>query len=604
MSPPLAAEKSEKKKPKLSWGVVWREAGELVAAHRARLFTGLWLLGANRAVSLVLPASAGWLIDDVVGKHRPELIWPIAAAVIGATVVQALTGFALNQILGVAGQQAINDLRQRVHEHVLRLPISRFDGTQSGTLISRIMADAEGIRNLVGTGIVQLVGGLLTGVVVLVLLFFLNWKLTLAIAGLLVAFGVAMAMAFKRLRPLFKERQKVQGEISGSLGQVLAGIRVVKIFTAESRLNARFAADTGRLFAMVKATMTGFSLVTSLTVLILGLAGALFVVVGGQAMVAGEMTTGQFLQYVLYVGLLAGPIGQIASISTQFTEAFAGLDRIRELTAQKPEEQGTRITPRLTGDVEFRDLDFAYDPGRPVLSGINLHARPGQTVALVGPSGSGKTTLVSLVMAFVRPQRGAILVDGIDIAELELTSYRRQIGVVMQDNWLFDGSVADNLRFSKPEATEDELIAACRLAAADGFIRGLADGYATVIGERGVKLSGGQRQRLAIARALLADPRILILDEATSALDSESEAEIQTALATLRQGRTTFVIAHRLSTIRSADQILVVDGGRIVERGTHDELLAANGRYQQLHDRQHRRADELHVNPGEELLPG
>lgn len=596
MSVPAPA-KSEKKK--LTWSLVWREAGELIAIHRRRLLIGLCLLVVGRAASLVLPGSAGWLIDHVVGQNRPELVWSIAAVVLVATVIQALAGYGLSQILGIAGQQAINDLRQRVHDHVMRLPVSRFDATQSGTLISRIMSDAEGIRNLVGTGIVQLVGGLLTGIVVIVILFVLNWKLTLAISLLLTAFGIFTAMAFKRLRPLFKERQKVQGEISGALGQVLGGIRIVKVFTAEERLGKRFAADTGRLFEMVRKTMTGFSLMTSLTVVILGLSGALFIVVGGRAMAGGEMTVGAFLQYVLFVGLLAGPIGQVASISTQFTEAFAGLDRIRELTSQATEVQGARTCPPLVGRVEFRGVGFGYDPARPVLSDIDLAAQPGQTIALVGPSGSGKTTLVSLVMAFVRPQHGIIAVDGIDLAELQLTSYRRQIGVVLQDNWLFDGTVSENLRFARPDATDAQVAEAARLASADGFVRGLSDGYATVIGERGVKLSGGQRQRLAIARALLADPRILILDEATSSLDSESEAEIQGALATLRRGRTTFVIAHRLSTIRSADQILVVDGGTIAERGTHGELLAKDGVYRRLHDRQHASQADRHINPGE-----
>ncbi len=590
-------------KKKLSWGVVWREAGELVAAHRRRLSLGLVLLVVGRAASLVLPASSGWLIGEVVEKHRPELLWPIVGAVLAATLVQAIAGYGLAQLLGVAGQAAINDLRQRVYDHVLRLPIARFDATQSGTLISRIMSDAEGVRNLVGTGIVQLVGGLLTALVVLGILFFLNWKLTLAITLLLASFGVAMAFTFKRLRPLFKERQKVQGEISGTLGQLLAGIRVVKVFTAETRLSQRFAADTGRLFELVRQTMTGFSLVSSLTVVILGLAGALFILVGGRAMVSGEMPVSAFIQYVLFVGLLVGPIGQIASISTQFTEAFAGLDRIRELTAQPVEVGGAAPCPRIAGRVEFANVEFAYDAGRPVLSAVSLIAEPGQTIALVGPSGSGKTTLVSLVLAFVRPQHGAVLIDGHDLADLELTSYRRQLGVVLQDNWLFDGTVSENLRFAKPEATDAEVFAAAQLAAADGFIRGLAEGYQTIIGERGVKLSGGQRQRLAIARALLADPRILILDEATSSLDSESEAQIQEALTHLRAGRTTFVIAHRLSTIRSADQILVIDGGRIAEHGTHAGLLASNGRYRQLHDRQQAHEGEMHVNPGEELHP-
>ena len=596
---PRSADQDSKKK--LTWATVWREAGEMVAAHRRRLSIGLVLMVIGRAASLVLPASSGWLIGEVVEKHRPELLWPIVGAVLAATVVQAFAGYGLSQLVGIAGQAAINQVRQRVYDHVLRLPIAHFDATQSGTLISRIMSDAEGVRNIVGTGIVQLVGGALTAIVVLIILFVLNWQLTLAIAMLLVCFGAAMASTFKRLRPLFKERQKVQGEISGTLGQMLAGIRVVKVFTAEARLSERFATDTGRLFDLVRQTMTGFSLVTSLTVVILGLAGALFILVGGKAMEGGDMKVAEFIQYVLFVGLLVGPIGQIASISTQMTEAFAGLDRIRELTAQPLELGGETPCPRIAGHVEFSQVGFSYDAGRAVLSEVSLVATPGQTIALVGPSGSGKTTLVSLVLAFIRPQQGALLIDGRDLAELDLISYRRQIGVVLQDNWLFDGTVLDNLRFARPDATEDEVFAAAHMAAADEFIRSLADGYLTIIGERGVKLSGGQRQRLAIARALLADPRILILDEATSSLDSESEAEIQDALAHLRAGRTTFVIAHRLSTIRSADQVLVIDSGTIAERGTHSELLSKNGRYRQLHDRQQSHEDEVHVNPGEEL---
>lgn len=591
---------SEPKRPR--WDAVWREAGALIREHRHRLFIGIVLLFFNRAVSLVLPASAGWLIDGLEnGDHHHLILW-ICLAVVAATAVQAATGFALSQVLGLAAQRAINDLRQRVHDHVLTLPVSRFDQTQSGTLISRIMSDAEGVRNLVGNGLVQLVGGALTLVVVVVILMWLHWGLTLGILALLVVWGAVLAVTFRRLRPLFKQRQQVQGEISGHLGQVLQGIRVVKVTTAEARLRLRFRSETDRLFAMIRATLTGFSLISAGTVVVLGLAAVLFITVGGTALAEGRMTNGQFLQYILFVALLAGPIGQLASIGTQVSEAFAGLDRIRELLNQPSEAGGAVPCPVLAGAVTFTGVGFGYDPARPVLHDINLQVEPGTTVALVGPSGSGKSTLVGLVQAFIRPQTGTITVDGLDLATVELTSYRRQLGVVQQDNWLIDGTVADNLRFGRADADETMLEEACRAAAALDFVRGLPKGFDSVVGERGVRLSGGQRQRLAIARALLADPRILVLDEATSALDSESEAEIQAALARLRAGRTTFVIAHRLSTIRSAHLICVLDQGRIVERGTHAELLSAGGLYRRLHDRQVGAEQERHVNPGEELV--
>ena len=591
------------KKP-VNWGNAWREASTLIREHRHRLALGLVLLVVGRAASLVLPGSAGFLIDTVVAQHHPEWLWPLAGAVVVAGLIQAGTAFALSQLLGIAGQQAINDLRLRVHAHVLRLPVARFDATQSGTLISRIMSDAEGVRNLVGTGIVQLVGGLITAFAVLGILIHLNAALTGGILVILVIFGGLLATTFRRLRPLFRERQKVSGEISGTLGQVLQGVRVVKVFTAEQRLQQRFATDTGRLFEMIRTTMTGFSLTAALTLVVLALVGALVVVMGGNDLLAGRMTVGNLLQFVLFTGLLAAPIGQMANIGTQITEAFAGLDRIRELMQQPTEPSGPVTCPPLAGRVEFSGVSFAYDVGRPVLTDITLVAPAGQTIALVGPSGSGKSTLASLVLAFAHPGSGTITIDGRDLTTLELQSYRRQLGVVLQDNWLLDGTVRDNLRFARPEATEAEVTAACQAAAAEAFVAALPQGLDTIVGERGVKLSGGQRQRLAIARALLADPRILVLDEATSALDSESEAEIQGALARLRAGRTTFVIAHRLSTIRGADCILVLDGGKIVERGTHQELLEHHGLYRRLHDRQHQVAADRHINPGEELRPG
>ncbi len=579
----------------------WREAAALVREHRARLSAGLGILVVNRASSLALPAALGVLVDDIAGKHRTDLIWPLALGILAAGVVQAISGYGLSQLLGVAGQRAITSLRQRVHDHVLRLPITRFDSSQSGTLVSRVMTDAEGIRNLVGTGIVHLVGGIITASVVLGILCWLNWRLTLGIVVLLIIFGAVLAKTFSSMRPLFRQRNKLQGEISGSLGQVLAGMRTVKIFTAEERLKASFAKDTDRLFDLVRQTLTGFSWSGAVTLVVLALVGALVVVLGGHDLVEGRMTTRDLVQYIAFTMLLAAPIGQLASIGTQMTEAFAGLDRIRDLLASPVERADGTPCPVLQGRVTFTNVGFAYDAGRPVLHDISLTVEPGKTVALVGPSGSGKTTLVSLVLALAQPTDGLIHVDDLDLGHLDLTSYRRQLGVVLQDNWLLDASVADNLRFSRPDATDAQVQEALQAASADGFVAALPEGLNTLVGERGVKLSGGQRQRLAIARALLADPRILVLDEATSALDSESEAEIQGALARLRAGRTTFVIAHRLSTIRHADEILVLDQGRIVERGTHTALLATAGLYRRLHDRQHAVEADRHVNPGEEL---
>jgi ABC-type multidrug transport system fused ATPase/permease subunit len=584
------------------WGVVLRESALLLREHRARLGAGLILLGVSRGAALVAPASAGILLDRVVGGHRPDLLWPLAGAVLAAALVQAASGFALSQLLGVAAQRAIHRLRLELHWHVLRLPVSRFDAAQSGQLVTRVMNDAEGIRNLVGTGIVQLVGGLLTTTIVFSILLWLNWQLTLAVAGLLAVFGAATAIALTRLRPVFRERNQIQSEIVGRMTQILGGIRAVKAYAAEGREQDAFRAGAERLFGHIRTSITGFSWLGALATLVVGISAAVLILFGGQAMLAREMTAGQLFTYVMYVALMTAPVLQIAAIGTQMTEAFAGLDRMRELRAQPTEDAdaaGRTVCPPLSGAVELREVVFGYDPQRPVLHGLNLSAEPGQTIALVGASGSGKTTLVSLVMGFHRPQSGSILLDGADLAGIRLDSFRRQLGVVLQDNVVFDGSVRDNLLFARPDATQDQLDAAAEAAAALGFIRELAQGWDTTVGERGVKLSGGQRQRLAIARALLADPRILVLDEATSSLDSESEAEVQAALARLRRGRTTFVIAHRLSTIRSADQILVLEAGRIAERGRHDELLATGGLYRRLHDRQAGLGAELYRNPGE-----
>jgi ABC-type multidrug transport system fused ATPase/permease subunit len=467
-----------------------------------------------------------------------------------------------------------------------------------------VMNDAEGIRNLVGTGIVQLVGGFLTAVLALGVLLWLNWVMTAVIVVILALFGWGMTTAFSRLRPIFRERGKIQAELTGRLNETLNGIRVVKAYGTERREQVVFAKGVHRLFRNIASSITGVSLTTSAGTVAIGLVGLLIIAVGGPAVISGRMTIGDLLMYLLFVGMLAAPVISMASIGTQLSEAIAGLDRIREILGTPTEiDEDARRAPlgALRGDVAFDDVWFEYRPGVPVLKDIAFEAPSGSTTALVGSSGSGKSTLVSLVMAFNRPTRGRVLIDGRDLDDIRLADFRARLGVVLQDNFLFDGTVAENISFSRPSATRAEVEAVARLANCDEFVRGFPEGYDTVVGERGVKLSGGQRQRIAIARALLADPAILILDEATSSLDSESESLIQEALVRLRGGRTTFVIAHRLSTIRSADQILVLENGEIVERGTHAELMALRGRYRTLHDRQYQWEQNRFVNPGEDF---
>jgi len=580
---------------------------QLLIVHRARLALGFALMLISRLAGFVLPITSKFLIDDVIGKQRADLLWPLALAGGAATLVQAGTGYALTQVLGIAAQRAINDMREVVQAHVARLPVRYFDSTQTGVLISRIMNDAEGIRNLVGTGLVQLVGGLVTAVIGLGVLFWVNWKLTLVILLVLGAFGASMALAFKRLRPLFRERGKLTADITGRLAQTLGGIRVVKAYTAEPEEERVFRGNVARLFDNIRRSMSGISATTATATAVVGLVGVVVTLVGGGAILRGEMTLGDFFMYVVIIGVVVGPVVQIASIGTQITEAFAGLDRVREIRSLATEDEGDEAREdigEVRGQVEFRDVWFEYDAGKPVLKHIDFVAPAGSTTALVGSSGSGKSTLVSLVMAFNRPLSGQVLVDGRNLERIRLREWRRHLGIVMQDNFLFDGTIAENVAFARPAATRAEIEEACRLAHCDEFVAGFEKGLDTVVGERGVKLSGGQRQRVAIARALLAKPRILILDEATSSLDSESEALIQDGLQTLRKSRTTFVIAHRLSTIRTADQILVLEHGEVVERGTHAELLRLGGRYKELHDRQYRLEEERYVNPGESFGVG
>jgi ABC-type multidrug transport system fused ATPase/permease subunit len=592
------------KKKKINYSSAWAEAKNLIWQARWRLLIGSLLMLVSRLAGMVLPASTKYIGDEVFVNRRYELLKWIALAIGVSSLVQALTSFALSQILGVAAQRAITEMRKRVQQHIERLPISYFDSTQSGQLISRIMNDAEGVRNLVGTGLGQILGSVVTATIAIGVLFYINWKLTAATIIVLAAFGGVLAYAFKKLRPVFRERNVINAEVTGRLSESLGGIRIVKAYTAEKREELSFARGAHRLFRNVAKTMTGVSAVSSFSSIVIGAISVVMIIIGGSAVQADTMTLGDFLMYISFTFLLAMPIIELTSIGTQITEALAGLDRIREvmhMTTEDEEDKNRQPLPTVRGTIDFENVFFEYEKDVPVLKNVSFHSEAGTTTALVGSSGSGKSTILSLVLNFIQPNKGSIKVDGKDLQTVRLRDYRRQLGVVLQDNFLFDGTILDNIRFSKPEATLEEIKEVCRIANADEFIAKFPEAYNTVVGERGVKLSGGQRQRIAIARALLANPKILILDEATSSLDSESEALIQEGLRRLREGRTTFVIAHRLSTIRSADQILVVEAGEILERGTHDELIAFGGRYKQLYDKQYRFEQNLFINPGEDF---
>lgn len=555
------------------------------------LLVGLLLIVISRLAGLVLPGASKYLMDDVIAKGNVEMLKLVLLAVAGAVLIQAITSYILTQILSVEAQRLISILRSKVQKQVLRLPIRFFDNNKSGALVSRIMNDVEGVRNLVGTGLVQLVGGVLTSVICMVLLIKISPMMTLYVLVPVAIFGLISLKAFAKIRPIFRERGKITADVTGRLTETLNGVRVIKGFNAEQQEIKSFELGVERLFLNVKASLMSTSLITSSATFLLGLASTGIMGIGGYMIINGQLTFGEFLAFTLYLGFMIAPIVQMSNIGSQLTEAFAGLDRTEELMNMTPEDDGTVRTIKIgaiLGDIEFKDVSFAYEEGKEVVRNITFSAPSGSVTALVGTSGSGKTTIAGLAASFMTPQSGVITVDAVDLAKVSLDSYRSQLGVVLQDDFLFEGTIRENILFPRPKATEQQILIAVKAAHVHEFTDRFENGIDTLIGERGVKLSGGQRQRIAIARAILADPRILILDEATSNLDTESEAFIQESLRSLMKGRTTFVIAHRLSTIRQADQILVVENGNIVERGRHEELIAKKGRYFELYTYQAR----------------
>jgi len=559
---------------------------EIIWPRRGLVLIGLVLIVFNRLSGLVLPASTKYLVDDVIRGQRHDLLWTLVGAVGAAIAVQSASSFALTRLLSVEAQRLIAKLRAEVQAHVLRLPIRSFDNTKSGALVSRVMDDVEGVRNLIGTGLVQLVGGTLTAIVALVFLLRIQPLLTVLALFPLAAFGAVSTRAFQTLRPAFRQRGAIRAEVTGRLTEALGGIRVIKGFHALERERAVFEAGVMRIFENVRTTLTTSAAVTSLGTFFMGVASVLIMGYGGRLVLRGDLTLGDLFSFTLFLGFLVAPIVQMANIGTQMTEAFAGLDRTAELMSQPGEDDDPRrvhTMPAVRGHVVFEDVWFSYEPGEPVLKGVSFEATPGAVVALVGSSGSGKSTLAGLAASFLTPERGRVLVDGVDLSEVLLSTYRSQLGLVLQDDFLFDGTIRENLLFARPDAPDADVRDAARLAHVSDFADRFPEGLDTVIGERGVKLSGGQRQRVTIARAILAAPSILILDEATSSLDTESEALIQESLQSLLRDRTTFVIAHRLSTIRRADLILVIEDGEVVERGRHDELIERRGRYHQLY---------------------
>ena len=592
----------DKPKRKVVLRKVLPEVWKLIRPRRWLLLGGLVLVAINRVSGLVLPLSTKFLIDQVIGKHRGDRLAPLAGAVFLATTIQAITAFSTTQLLSKAAQRMITELRQQVQQHVGRLSVAYYDENRTGVLVSRIMTDVEGIRNLIGTGLVEFVGGIFTAALAFFILLRSSRTMTLAVFTVLLIFVAILQRAFKIIRPIFRERSRINAEVTGRLTESLGGVRVIKGYHGEDREADVFGQGVHRLLANVMRSLTATSALALAATAVLGIVGGLVMLLGGRAVLSHQMSTGAYIQYTALLAFMVAPVFQVVNVGTQLTEALAGLDRTMEVLSEKDEFTDPNRTQRLgfiRGEVRFDDVHFAYEADKPVLHGISFDAQPGTVTALVGSSGSGKSTIISLICAFHTPTTGRILVDGADLSKVALDSYRGQLGVVLQESFLFDGSIRDNILFSQPAASEALFLEACRIARVDEFAERFDEGYDTIVGERGVKLSGGQRQRLSIARAILADPRLLILDEATSSLDSESEAMIQQGLSYLMAGRTTFVIAHRLSTIRKADQILVVEAGLIVERGTHSSLYALGGRYYDLYTRQHGIEENLFLAPGE-----
>jgi len=590
-----------KSRPKPKLKKVLPEVWKLFVPRRWLIAGSFILMLINRACSFVLPVSSGPFINKVMIAHQMHLLPYIIAAVAGATFVQGVTSYSLTQLLSTEGQRLISQLRMQVQAHIGRLPVAFYDENRTGTLVARIMTDVEGVRNLVGTGLVDFVGGILTAVIAFFLMIRINARMTMLTFCVMAVFGLILQRAFKTIRPIFRERAKINAEVTGRLTESLGGVRVVKGYHAEASEERVFAAGVKRLLNNVISSLTAQSLMTLSSTMVLGMVGGLIMYVGAHESAAQRLNTGDYVKFTMLLAFMIAPIAQLVAIGTQLTEALAGLDRTTEILNEREEdsEPARAHAFEVRGDVAFEDVVFEYEIGKPVLHGISFESKPGSVTALVGSSGSGKSTIISLICGFHTATSGRVLIDGVDLATIKLSSYRQQLGVVLQETFLFDGTIRENVLFSRPNATEEQWMGACRIARVDEFTERFPQAYETVVGERGVKLSGGQRQRISIARAILADPRILILDEATSSLDSESEAMIQSGLHHLMLGRTTFVIAHRLSTIRRADQILVIEGGLIVERGTHESLYRLGGRYYDLYTRQHGLEMNLFLAPGE-----